>query len=171
MDEVKIFAANSASAPHVFVTERDGCPVTAHQNKPGGRLCASKSVAINTMARVRTVVAAPTHQDGGRDIPDDATHTVMFRHPGYRGEHNIIMVLPALDNAQEGIHHETALNACAVVAGNRWNGFLCEQRIGSRVLTPRDEVLKGKEYYFRVSDDAEGQSAQRLCYKLLTETR
>ncbi|THZ24314.1 hypothetical protein D6C89_05015 [Aureobasidium pullulans] len=32
------------------------------------------------------------------------------------------LVLPALDNAQEGIHHETALNACAVVAGNRWNG-------------------------------------------------
>ncbi|THV63719.1 hypothetical protein D6D28_10445 [Aureobasidium pullulans] len=42
------------------------------------------------------------------------------------------MVLPALDNAQEGIHHETALN-----------------RNGSRVLTARDEVLKGKEYYFR----------------------
>jgi hypothetical protein len=31
--------------------------------------------------------------------------------------------------------------------------------------------LMGKEYYFRVSDDAEGQSAQRLCYKLLTKTR
>ncbi|THW63266.1 hypothetical protein D6D19_09669 [Aureobasidium pullulans] len=97
-------------------------------------------------------------RDGGRDIPDDATHTVMSRHPGYRGEHNIIMVLPALDNAQEGIHHETALNACAVVAGDRWNGFFCEQRTGSRVLTPRDEVLKGKEYYFRASDDAEVSS-------------
>jgi len=81
------------------------------------------------------------------------------------------MVLPALDDAQGGIHHETALIACAVVAGNRWDGFLCEQRTGSRVLTQRDGVLMGKEYYFRVSDDAEGQSAQRLCYKLLTKTR
>ncbi|KAG9511535.1 hypothetical protein KCU85_g10076, partial [Aureobasidium melanogenum] len=75
------------------------------------------------MAQVRPPFAAPTHQDGGRDIPDDATHTVTFRHPGYRDEHNIIMVLPALDDAQGGIHHETALTACAIVAGNRWNGF------------------------------------------------
>ncbi|THW10453.1 hypothetical protein D6D23_10609 [Aureobasidium pullulans] len=39
------------------------------------------------------------------------------------------MVLPTLDNAQEGIYYETALNVCA-----------------------------GKEYYFRVSDDAEVSS-------------
>ncbi|THW79657.1 hypothetical protein D6D18_09279 [Aureobasidium pullulans] len=64
------------------------------------------------------------------------------------------MVLPALDDAQGGVHHETALIACAVVAGNRWDGFLSEQRTGSRVLTPRDGVLRNKEYYFRLPDDA-----------------
>lgn len=115
------------------------------------------------MAQVRPPFAAPTHQDGGRDIPEDATHTVTFRHPGYRDEHNIIMVLPALDDAQGGIHHETALTACAIVAGNRWNGFLREQRTGSRVTTPRDGILKGKDYFFCLSDDAKGQSTQRLC--------
>lgn len=71
-----------------------------------------------------------------------------FRHPGYRDEHNIIMVLPALDDAQGGIHHETALTACAIVAGNRWDGFLREQGTGSRVTTPRDGILKGKDYFF-----------------------
>ncbi|KAH0240860.1 hypothetical protein KCU71_g24079, partial [Aureobasidium melanogenum] len=106
------------------------------------------------MAQVRPPFAAPTHQDGGRDIPDDATHTVTFRHPGYRDEHNIIMVLPALDDAQGGIHHETALTACAVVAGNRWDGFLREQGTGSRVTTPRDGILKGKDYFFCLSGDA-----------------
>lgn len=38
-------------------------------------------VAIITMAQVRSPFATPTHQDGGRDIPDDVTHTVTFRHP------------------------------------------------------------------------------------------
>ncbi|KAH0041272.1 hypothetical protein KCU78_g970, partial [Aureobasidium melanogenum] len=71
------------------------------------------------MAQVRPSFAAPMHQDGGRDIPDDATCTVTFRHPGYGDEHNIIMVLPALDDAQGEIHHETALTACAIVARNR----------------------------------------------------
>ncbi|KAG9625128.1 hypothetical protein KCU64_g19447, partial [Aureobasidium melanogenum] len=106
------------------------------------------------MARVRSPFAAPTHQDGGRNIPDDATHTVTFRHPGYRAEHNIIMILPALDDAQGGIHHETALTACVIVAGNRWDGFLREQGTGSRDMTPRDGILKGKDYFFCLSDDA-----------------
>lgn len=116
------------------------------------------------MAQLRPPFAAPTHQDGGKDIPEDVTCTVTFRHPGYPDEHNIIMVLPALDDVQGGVHHETALIACAVVAGNRWDGFLSEQRTGSGVLTPRDGVLKGKEYYFRLPDNAGGRSTQhRLC--------
>ena len=79
------------------------------------------------MAHLRPSFATPTHQDGGKDIPDDVTCTVTFRHPGYPDEHNIIMVLPALDDPEGGIHYETALIACAVVAGNRWDGFLSEQ--------------------------------------------
>lgn len=104
------------------------------------------------MAQVRPPFAAPTHQDGGEKIPEDVTCTVTFRHPGYPDEHNIIMVLPALDDVQGGVHHETALIACAVVAGNRWDGFLREQGTGSRVATPRDAILKGKDYFFCLSD-------------------
>jgi hypothetical protein len=169
-----LLAAASASArptPHVFWTGTDCCPATARQNKPGGRSSASTSASstpvtivvvvvvalVVAMAQVRSAFAAPTHQDGGKDIPDDVTCTVTFRHPGYPDEHNIIMILPALDHAQGGIHHETALIACAVVAGNRWDGFLSEQRTGSGVLTPRDGVLRGKEYYFRLPDDAKGR--------------
>jgi hypothetical protein len=116
------------------------------------------------MAQLRPPFAAPPHQDGGKDIPDDVTCTVTFRHPGYSDEHNIIMVLPALDDAQGGLHHETALIACAVVAGNRWDGFLSEQRTGSGVLTPRDGVFRGKEYYFRLPGDAKGRSTQQRLY-------
>jgi hypothetical protein len=82
------------------------------------------------------------------------------------------MVLPALDDARGGIHHETALIACAVVAGNRWNGFLSEDRTGSGVLTPRDGVLRGKEYYFRLPDDAKGRSTQQQLHpSQLTQTQ
>ncbi|THW72350.1 hypothetical protein D6D19_06589 [Aureobasidium pullulans] len=49
------------------------------------------------------------------------------------------------------------LIACAVVAGNRWDGFLSERRTGSGVPTPRDGVLRGKEYYFRLPDDAKAK--------------
>ncbi|KAH0282108.1 hypothetical protein M436DRAFT_78113 [Aureobasidium namibiae CBS 147.97] len=52
------------------------------------------------MAQLRPPFAGPTHQDGGKDIPDDVTCTVTFRHLGYPDEHNIIMILPALDDAQ-----------------------------------------------------------------------
>jgi hypothetical protein len=124
------------------------------------------------MAQARPPFAAPTHQDGGKDIPDDVTCTVTFRDPGYPDEHNIIMVLPALDDAQGGIHHETALIACAVVAGNRWDGFLSEQRTGSGVLTPRDGVLRSKEYYFCLPGDAKGRpKPQRLLSTRLTQTQ
>jgi hypothetical protein len=97
---------------------------------------------------------------------------VTFRHPGYPDEHNIIMVLPALDDAQGGIHHETALIACAVVARNRWDGFLSEQRTGSGVLTPRDDFLRGKDYYFRLPGDVKGRSTQQQLYPTrLTQTQ
>jgi hypothetical protein len=125
------------------------------------------------MAQARPPFAAPTQPDGGKDIPDDVTRTVTFRHAGYPDEHNIIMVLPALDDAQGGIHHETALIACAVVAGNRWDGFLSEDRTGSGILTPRDGVLRGKEYYFRLPGDERGRSStqQRLNPTQLTQTQ
>jgi hypothetical protein len=165
----------SAETSASFRTGRDGCRATARQNKSvRGRSSASAStsptsiaviiIIVVGMAQLRPPFAAPTHQDRGKDIPDDVTCTVIFRHPGYPDEHNIIMVLPALDDAQGGLHPETALIACAVVAGNRWDGFLSEQRTGSGVLTPQDGVLRGKEYYFRLPGDAKGRSTQQRLY-------
>jgi hypothetical protein len=59
------------------------------------------------------------------------------------------------------------------LSGNRWDGFLSEQRIGSGVLTPRDGVLRGKEYYFRLPGDEVGQSStqQQLYSTQLTQTQ
>jgi hypothetical protein len=64
------------------------------------------------------------------------------------------MVLPALDHPQGGIHHETARIACAIVANNRWEGFLTETRTGARASFGPDGILRRNNYYFRVSEDA-----------------
>ena len=67
---------------------------------------------------------------------------------------NILMVLPALDHPQGGIRHETARISCAIVANNKWEGFLTEIRVGGRTAVGSDSILHGKNYYFRVSEDA-----------------
>ncbi|THX67331.1 hypothetical protein D6D08_06736, partial [Aureobasidium pullulans] len=45
--------------------------------------------------------------------------------------------------------------ACAIVAGNRWEGYSSEERTGSSITTSKDGFSLAKEYYFRVLDDAE----------------
>ncbi|KAF2194705.1 hypothetical protein K469DRAFT_725931 [Zopfia rhizophila CBS 207.26] len=74
----------------------------------------------------------PSHEDSGQNLPTDLNHRVYLRHPGYSDTGNILMVLPALDHPQGGIHHETARIACAIVANNRWEGFLTETKTGGR---------------------------------------
>jgi hypothetical protein len=63
------------------------------------------------------------------------------------------MVLPALDHQEGGIHHETARIACAILAGNKWEGFFKESRGGSRVTLGPDAILTGNNYYFYVSEE------------------
>ncbi len=77
---------------------------------------------------------------------------VFLRHPGYGDNKDILLKLPALD-AGGGIHHETARIACCIVANNRWDGFLTENKAGTQrvdaTLGPDDNLLK-KDYYFHI---------------------
>ena len=104
--------------------------------------------------RPRSQYRTPSHEDGGENLPRDLNHRVYLRHPGYSDTGNILMALPALDHPQGGIHHETARIACAIVANNRWEGFLTETRTGERAHVGPDGILRGNNYYFRVSEDA-----------------
>jgi hypothetical protein len=104
--------------------------------------------------RPRSHYMAPFHEAGGHNIPRDITYRVFLRHPGYSDTANILIILPALDHPQGGIHHETARVACAIIANNRWEGFLTETRTGEPASTDPDEILRGTSYYFRVSTDA-----------------
>ena len=104
--------------------------------------------------RPRSHYRTPSYEDGGQNISIDLNHRVYLRHPGYSDTGNILMVLPALDHPQGGIHHETTRIACAIVTNNRWEGFLTETRTGVRALFGPDGILYRNNYYFWVSEDA-----------------
>ena len=71
------------------------------------------------------------------------------------------MVLPALDHPQGGIHHKTTQTACAIVANNKWEGFLTETKTSARALFGLDGILHRNNYYFRVSEDtADGKQTE-----------
>ncbi|KAF1958577.1 hypothetical protein CC80DRAFT_441077 [Byssothecium circinans] len=104
--------------------------------------------------RPRLKYDTPSHKDGGQDLPADLNYKVYLRHPGYSDTGNILLALPALDHPQGGIHHETARIACAILANNRWEGFLTETRAGQPAQVGPDGILQGKNYYFLVSQEA-----------------
>lgn len=57
-----------------------------------------------------------------------AEYDIRFRHPAYEGPYDIFIVLPGLDHPEGGIHHQTALLACAVIANNSFSGWLIRSR-------------------------------------------
>jgi hypothetical protein len=94
------------------------------------------------IVRPRSHYGTPSHEDGGQNISTDFNHRVCLRYPGYSDTCNILMVLPALDHPQGGIHHETARIACSIVANNRWEGFLTETRTGARASVGPNGILR-----------------------------
>lgn len=94
----------------------------------------------------------PRPQYGNFCASDNLGYGINFRHPGYSDSNNILFILPGLDHNEGGIHFATALDACGIVAGNRWDGFFKETRGGTRLEVPRDTVLRGRDYYFYVPD-------------------
>ena len=78
---------------------------------------------------------------------------VHFRHPAYDISNNIMFNLYSFDHPNGGIHHQTALVACQIVADNAFDGYLST---GNKPTSPKisveDEgVLMGIDYYFHVS--------------------
>lgn len=51
-------------------------------------------------------------------------------------------------------HPPTAPIACVILANNRWDGWLAEEREGERLDPPEDGILQRQNYYFCVSTDA-----------------
>jgi len=88
------------------------------------------------------------YEDGGQNLLTDLNHKVYLRHPGYSNTGNILIVLPALDYPQGSIYHKTARISYAIIANNRWEGFLAETETGGPAPVGLDSILCGKNYYF-----------------------
>ena len=80
---------------------------------------------------------------------------VHLHHPDYSDENGILLSLLVIDGAGGGLHHGTALVACAILADNQWDGWLSVDRHGSR-LSEQLDVLSGDNYYSLVPKQTEG---------------
>ena len=85
------------------------------------------------------------------DLPESIPsnpRVIRFRHPGYDDRTNILFTLAGYDSPEGGLDPETARLACAIVAGNRWDGYLSTSSTGSRIEDR--ELLLESNYYFIV---------------------
>jgi HNH endonuclease len=87
-------------------------------------------------------------------IPNLHNSVISFHHPGYPDNvDNILFQLNGFDTPEGGLHSATAWLACAIVAGNKWQGFLTAQPSDSpRLAVSMDEVLTNSDYWFHVPD-------------------
>lgn len=75
----------------------------------------------------------------------------------YPDGRNNLTGLPANDDG--GIHYDTVLVACQILANNRWDGFFARKTAAPAVAPafepverPADNILRGQEHYFCLPD-------------------
>lgn len=91
----------------------------------------------------------PTVSPSLPDTIPSIPRPIWFRHPGYDDQHNVLFTLIGLDSPEGGLHRETARLACAIVAANRWDGYLSTSANGPRI-GDGVELLMEFNYYFIV---------------------
>lgn len=90
------------------------------------------------------------------ELPELSERLIEFRHPGYEGnaEQQTLLRLYGFDYETGGIHHQTALTICGIIACNTWDGWLTDTRGGPRIGLDGDAVLDKDFYYFHVPPSA-----------------
>ena len=76
--------------------------------------------------------------------------------PGY-SSHNIVFTVFGHDSLEGGLYCEFARLACAIVAGNRWDGYFSTS--ATELPTEDSELLLGSDYYFIVSYSGNGNGS------------
>lgn len=100
------------------------------------------------MARV--AYPPPSHPDGNATIAS-TSFTVRFHHPAYYFRLGAVPFLELPAHERGGLHHETARLACALVAGNRVDGYLSTDCDGNNAVgADPDSFLTEHEYFFQV---------------------
>jgi hypothetical protein len=90
-------------------------------------------------------------------LPKDYTHLssvsfnkkIFIRHPAYDDRDNVLLVLPAQDHADGGIHYGLIITACHIISNNQ-EGSLTASRTGAPIQADVDDVLCAGDYYYHV---------------------
>ncbi len=83
--------------------------------------------------------------------------SISFCHPGHT-QYNIFLRLARVDQDPDsslfGVHHETALLACRIIACNNTDGYLADKD-HNRVQTPVGGILVENKYFLQI--DGQGK--------------
>jgi hypothetical protein len=97
-------------------------------------------------------------ENHGKSLPHLSNRTIRFHHPGYRESAqvmgDVLFSLLAVDSENGGLHHATAKTACAIVAGNTWDGYLSDTPDGEALDIGDDMLLDKDDYWFHVPAQA-----------------
>ncbi len=84
---------------------------------------------------------------------------ILFRHPEYDDVNNVLLRLltlnSAADEVTQSLYAQYTLNACEIIAGNRWNEWLSKSKNSSMTtaanIIESSSVLQKLSYYFHLS--------------------
>ncbi|UKZ72268.1 uncharacterized protein TrAtP1_013210 [Trichoderma atroviride] len=101
-------------------------------------------------------IVASSVDPPSRDLDDRLD--IRFLHPGYPSPLNVFLTLPRVDSESSdgavvfGIHHQTALTACQITAGNVFQAgyFAADSAGGQKERVSLDGLLTKNSYYFIV---------------------
>lgn len=96
--------------------------------------------------------------------PSKSTHIsthdrqILFRHPWYNDSNNVLLRLFAPDSVTDvvgrGLYAQFALDACGIIAGNRWDGWLSESKDATTATgtgaIESTTILQKSSYYFHL---------------------
>ncbi|KAF2241887.1 hypothetical protein BU26DRAFT_172035 [Trematosphaeria pertusa] len=103
------------------------------------------------LARTPIPPPAPAEQQ-----PEAPSH-IIVRHPHYDSSHNVLLRLLAVDTqggaGGHGLCAQFVLDACAVVAGNRWDGWLSETADATAAAVDASSILAKPSYYFHLAGE------------------
>lgn len=102
--------------------------------------------------RARAPYGDPSHPKDPLSL-SSPLREIRFRHPNYPDENNILLQFSACD-VNNGVHFQTAHGACAILANNRWDGYLSTDIEGTERFEPAnpDESLQSDDYYFHLPE-------------------
>jgi hypothetical protein len=113
---------------------------------------------LKIFARLRTKAIKPTRTFSSQSFTKmsatwwNSRNWIHIRHPGYEDDCNVLLLLYAFDHPLGGTHYQTALTACGILAGNRWDGVLTTSRIYAPQPPPPSGILVAKDVYFHLPD-------------------